>query len=162
MIWYVHNISMNDHYKFWSIHIHTQNIIKYYIWWTFSGIRKKIAHRERERERWFKWDPIRKPIWSSSKIVGSDCWNNVCTQIPSICTHPRTVFSHHLCWHHHHDHANYFGFYTLFACSAKYLSFDGKDTCPKILSPLFLLLGCMGHKCTVFENHPFSKRNNLM
>ena len=48
MIWYVHNISMNDHYKFWSIHIHTQNIIKYYIWRTFSGIRKKIAHRERE------------------------------------------------------------------------------------------------------------------
>ena len=47
MIWYVHNISMNDHYKFWSIHIHTQNIIDY-LWWTFSGIRKKIAHRERE------------------------------------------------------------------------------------------------------------------
>ena len=51
MIWYVHNISMNDHYKFWSIHIHTQNIIKYYIWWTFSGIRKKLRlERERERE----------------------------------------------------------------------------------------------------------------
>ena len=47
MIWYVHNISMNDHYKFWSIHIHTQNIIEY-LWWTFSGIRKKIAHGERE------------------------------------------------------------------------------------------------------------------